>query len=440
MTSCSISNVTTYNYQAPSQEATLEKISSTKSDGRMEQSLEQKRMKKDFNALAQELSASRSMSFEQFSQVASKDPRFRGGNRGKALYREYFLEEDKKRKLQEAAEARKRQKKNEKMLEVEDILEQPLEEQLKESRELPLPLEELLKKKLVGQELAIEAVASAVMVRDSGWEREDKPLVLLFLGPSGVGKTELAKQVSEYLQKDKKSTFVRIDMSEYREKHDVSKMIGSPPGYVGHSAGGQLTTKLRENPEAVVLFDEVDKAHPDVLTVLLQLFDEGRLTDGQGKTIECRKAIFIMTSNLASKEITDLRQTGDEGVTEEFKEEIVQPILKSHFQRDEFIGRITEIVYFLPFSTSQVHQLLQKELEDLKERGKKKHGVELEWGDEVVEFLSAGYNLKHGARSIQNVVQKKVTSTLQKLGKQVDGNIRLSVDSDNQSIVAGRDW
>ena len=184
-------------------------------------------------------------------------------------------------------------------------------------------------------------------------------------------------------------------------------------------------------------FDEVDKAHPDVLTVLLQLFDEGRLTDGQGKTIECRKAIFIMTSNLASKEITDLCQTG---VTEEFKEEIVQPILKSHFQRDEFIGRITEIVYFLPFSTSQVHQLLQKELEDLKERGKKKHGVELEWGDEVVEFLSAGYNLKHGARSIQNVVQKKVTSTLQKLGKQVDGKIRLSVDSDNQSIVAGRDW
>ena len=171
---------------------------------------------------------------------------------------------------------------------------------------------------------------------------------------------ELAKQVSKYLQKDQKSEFIRIDMSEYQEKHEVAKLIGSPPGYVGHKDGGQLTKKLRENPEAVVLFDEVDKAHPDVLPVLLQLFDEGRLTDGQGKTIECKNAIFIMTSNLATRELSQLREErGEEEIkiSEDFKTDTILPILKKHFKREEFIGRITEIVCFLPFSRSEVEQL-----------------------------------------------------------------------------------
>ena len=146
---------------------------------------------------------------------------------------------------------------------------------------------------------------------------------------------ELAKQVSKYLQKDQKSKFIRIDMSEYQEKHEVAKLIGSPPGYVGHKDGGQLTKKLRENPKAVVLFDEVDKAHPDVLTVLLQLFDEGRLTDGQGKTIECKDAIFIMTSNLANTELSALALGKEEdedeeniiNITDDFKNKTILPIL-----------------------------------------------------------------------------------------------------------------
>ena len=143
-----------------------------------------------------------------------------------------------------------------------------------------------LKEKIVGQEGAISVVASSIRRKENGWIDDEHPLVFLFLGSSGIGKTELAKQVAKYLHKDQlKKAFIRLDMSEYQEKHEVAKLIGSPPGYIGHDDGGQLTKRLKEFPEAVVLFDEVDKAHPDVLTVLLQLFDEGRLTDGKGKTI-----------------------------------------------------------------------------------------------------------------------------------------------------------
>ncbi|CAL4077482.1 unnamed protein product, partial [Meganyctiphanes norvegica] len=167
------------------------------------------------------------------------------------------------------------------------------------------PLEQRIKQRIIGQEGAIAIVSGAIRRKENGWYDEDHPLVFLFLGSSGIGKTELAKQVTEYLHKGKANGFIRMDMSEFQQKHEVAKFIGSPPGYVGHDDGGQLTKKLREFPKAVVLFDEVEKAHPDVLTIMLQLFDEGRLTDGKGKTIECKDAIFIMTSNLASDEIAE---------------------------------------------------------------------------------------------------------------------------------------
>lgn len=223
---------------------------------------------------------------------------------------------------------------------------------------------------------------AAIRRRENGWYDEEHPLVFLFLGSSGIGKTELAKQVARYLHKDNKKGFIRLDMSEYQEKHEVAKMIGAPPGYIGHDQGGQLTKKLKECPNAVVLFDEVDKAHPDVLTVMLQLFDEGRLTDGQGKTIVCKDAIFVMTSNLASEEIAnhalelrreaklaaEQREEGDEicekvTISRKFKERVVQPILKLHFRRDEFLGRINEMVYFLPFSRPELLSLVTKELD-----------------------------------------------------------------------------
>ncbi|XP_026154450.1 caseinolytic peptidase B protein homolog isoform X2 [Mastacembelus armatus] len=247
------------------------------------------------------------------------------------------------------------------------------------------PLERRLKEHIIGQEGAINTVASAIRRKENGWYDEEHPLVFLFLGSSGIGKTELAKQVARYMHKDIKKGFIRMDMSEFQEKHEVAKFIGSPPGYVGHEEGGQLTKLLKACPNAVVLFDEVDKAHPDVLTIMLQLFDEGRLTDGKGKTIECKDAIFIMTSNVASEEIAqhalqlrqeaeevsrrkladnleDVQKSDDIEISRHFKESVIRPILKAHFRRDEFLGRINEIVYFLPFCHSELLQLVSKEL------------------------------------------------------------------------------
>ena len=209
-------------------------------------------------------------------------------------------------------------------------------------------------------------------------------------------------------------------------------------GYVGHDDGGQLTKRLKQFPEAVVLFDEVDKAHPDVLTVLLQLFDEGRLTDGKGKTIECKNAIFVMTSNLAAREIADhglqLRREA-ENITQErvagtledsdllpdankinisrhFKEKVVQPILKYHFGRDEFLGRINEIVYFLPFSKDELIELVNREMKFWAEKAKVKHGIDLSWDRQVLHHLADGYNVYYGARSIKHEVERRVVAQL----------------------------
>ncbi|XP_013411526.1 caseinolytic peptidase B protein homolog [Lingula anatina] len=296
------------------------------------------------------------------------------------------------------------------------------------------PLEQRLREHLVGQEGAITAVSAAIRRKENGWYDEEHPLVLLFLGSSGIGKTELAKQVARYLHKDYRKGFIRLDMSEYQQKHEVAKFIGSPPGYIGHDEGGQLTKKLKECPNAVVLFDEVDKAHPDILTIMLQLFDEGRLTDGKGKTVECKDAIFIMTSNLASDEIgehgqelrekareyTKKRDAGkidelNEGqitISKEFKERVVQPILKRHFGRDEFLGRINEMVYFLPFSRQELSKLVVWELEYWAAKAKKNHDIELSWDRQVVDVLADGYDVHYGARSIKHEVEKRVVSQL----------------------------
>lgn len=312
-------------------------------------------------------------------------------------------------------------------------------EQMRKQREAEerrrFPLEQRVKQVIVGQEGAIALVAATIRRKELGWFDEEHPLVFLFLGSSGIGKTELAKQIAEYLHGGSSSSrgkgFIRLDMSEYQEKHEVAKLIGSPPGYVGHDDGGQLTQRLRECPNAVVLLDEVDKAHPDVLTVLLQLFDEGRLTDGKGKTVVCKDAIFVMTSNLASDEIaqhaTDLRRDAEllalqrqslqasveeVSIRSEFKERVVRPILKRHFRRDEFLGRINEIVYFLPFSRKELTALVTKELESWTLRAKAKHGIDLTWERRVVELLADGYNVHYGARSVKHEVERQVVNRL----------------------------
>lgn len=307
------------------------------------------------------------------------------------------------------------------------------EREMEERRRFPL--EKRLKEVIVGQEGPISIVSSYIRRKELGWLDEEHPLVFLFLGSSGIGKTELAKQIAYYLHKGKKESFVRLDMSEYQQKHEVSKLIGSPPGYIGHESGGQLTSALKKYPSAVVLFDEVDKAHPDVLTVLLQLFDEGRLTDGQGNTIVCKDAIFIMTSNLAADEIalhglqlrdeaaklqkklydgqvneSDIGETVN--VSKHFKEKVVRPLLKQHFKRDEFLGRINEMVYFLPFSKKELHQLVTRELDLWAKRAQDRHKILLTWDKQVIEVLTDGYNIHYGARSIKHEVERRVVSML----------------------------
>uniref|UniRef100_A0AAQ4SA29 ClpB family mitochondrial disaggregase n=1 Tax=Gasterosteus aculeatus aculeatus TaxID=481459 RepID=A0AAQ4SA29_GASAC len=282
------------------------------------------------------------------------------------------------------------------------------------------PLERRLKEHIIGQEGAINTVASAIRRKENGWYDEEHPLVFLFLGSSGIGKTELAKQVARYMHKDIKK---------------VAKFIGSPPGYVGHEEGGQLTKLLRACPNAVVLFDEVDKAHPDVLTIMLQLFDEGRLTDGKGKTIECKDAMFIMTSNIASDEIAqhalqlreeaeavsrrkladnleEVQKSEDVRISRQFKESVIRPILKAHYRRDEFLGRINEIVYFLPFCHSELLQLVSKELNFWAKKAKQRHDIDLQWERPVLDFLAGGYNMHYGARSIKHEVERRVVNQL----------------------------
>jgi len=288
---------------------------------------------------------------------------------------------------------------------------------LKEKRK-KYPLESRLSENIIGQKAAIKQVAAAIRRKENGWVDSDHPVVMIFLGSSGIGKTELAKQVAKYIHGNMKEGFVRIDMSEYSSQHEVARLIGAPPGYVGHDKGGQLTEALTKCPNAVVLFDEIEKAHPDALPILLQLFDEGRMTDGQGKTIECKDAIFIMTSNLASGQIADygvaLRSKGEEKTTvdKEFRQSVVKPILKFHFKRDEFLGRINEFVYFLPFSDSELRELVEFELGLWKRIAKDKHDIELSWEEAVISVLADGYEVSYGARSVKHESERKVVSAL----------------------------
>lgn len=307
----------------------------------------------------------------------------------------------------------------------------------KRAARIKFPLEEKLRKMMVGQIMPILTVSSALRRRDNGWVDEDKPLVFLFLGSSGVGKTMLAKAIASNLGHNKENSFIRIDMSEYGHKHEVSKLIGAPPGYIGHDQGGQLTTALSKCPDAVVLLDEVEKAHPEVLTLMLQVFDEGRLTDGQGKTISCPNAVFIMTSNLLQDQIRAHVDNGElrpklehQGVslditslqtptmvkvaehTNKFIREIAQPVLKYHFKRDEFLGRINEMVVFHPFTKGDLSDIIKMELNHWATRAAEKHNIKISWTDKVVSRLTHGYNEAYGFRSLKYEVQKQVVNLL----------------------------
>ncbi|XP_063549424.1 mitochondrial disaggregase isoform X4 [Gorilla gorilla gorilla] len=284
------------------------------------------------------------------------------------------------------------------------------------------PLEQRLKEHIIGQESAIATVGAAIRRKENGWYDEEHPLVFLFLGSSGIGKTELAKQTAKYMHKDAKKGFIRLDMSEFQERHEVAKFIGSPPGYVGHEEGGQLTKKLKQCPNAVVLFDEVDKAHPDVLTIMLQLFDEGRLTDGKGKTIDCKDAIFIMTSNVASDEIAQhalqLRQ---------------EALEMSRNRIAENLGDVQisdKITISKNFKDNVIRPIL---------KAKQRHNITLLWDREVADVLVDGYNVHYGARSIKHEVERRVVNQLAAAYEQdlLPGGCTLRItveDSDKQLL------
>jgi ATP-dependent Clp protease ATP-binding subunit ClpC len=274
-----------------------------------------------------------------------------------------------------------------------------------------LELESTLKKRLIGQDEAIERVCQRLLLAHSGLERRRGPLaVFMFLGPTGVGKTELARLLSELLF-GSKSDIIRVDMSEYMEEHSVAKLIGSPPGYVGYDEGGQLTGRMRSNPYSIVLLDEIEKAHPRVLDLFLQVFDDGRLTDSKGRTIDAKNAIFVMTSNIKEDTLRDTPQIYDgarkpEGIREKLR----------RVMRAEFLNRIDEIIMFKSLSKQDVKRILKPILNEICVNVTRQHKVTLQVEVEAEEFLAqAGYSPDFGARELQRTVEKLVQIPLSRL-------------------------
>jgi len=276
-------------------------------------------------------------------------------------------------------------------------------------------MENILKKRVIGQERAIQAVSSAIRRSRAGISEEDKPLgSFMFLGPTGVGKTETARALAEFLFNDE-SALVRLDMSEYMEKHAVSKMIGSPPGYIGHDEGGQLTDKIRRRPYSVILLDEIEKAHPEVFNVLLQILEDGRLTDAKGRTASFKNCIFIMTSNVGSENIKEMSSLGfgkkDYKENQEKLREKVSEALKKQF-RPEFINRIDEIVVFNYLGKKEISKIVTLELRKVKERLKKK-SLKLKVSKEAQKLLAQkGFDPNLGARPLKRVIQQEVLDPL----------------------------
>ena len=308
----------------------------------------------------------------------------------------------------------------------------PVSKMLQSEREKLLHLEDELHKRVIGQEEAIEAVSDAVRRSRAGLQDPKRPIgSFLFLGTTGVGKTELAKALAEFLFDDE-SMMTRIDMSEYQEKHTVSRLIGAPPGYVGYDEGGQLTEAVRRKPYSVVLFDEIEKAHPDVFNILLQVLDDGRLTDNKGRTVNFKNTIIIMTSNMGSSYIQSQmeKMTGSNRaqIIREIKDEVMNMLKKTI--RPEFLNRIDETIMFLPLTEKEIKQIVSLQIGSV-QKMLHENGVELKMTDAAVDFLARmGYDPEFGARPVKRAIQHYMLNNLSKklLAQEVDRSKPIVVD------------
>ncbi|MFZ5647707.1 MAG: ATP-dependent chaperone ClpB [Bacillota bacterium] len=288
----------------------------------------------------------------------------------------------------------------------------PVSKLMEGEKEKLIHLDDELHKRVIGQDEAVRAVADAVLRARAGIKDPNRPIgSFIFLGPTGVGKTELARALAQSLFDDERN-ITRLDMSEYMEKHTVARLIGAPPGYVGYEEGGQLTEAVRRKPYSVVLLDEIEKAHPDVFNVLLQLLDDGRLTDGQGRTVNFQNTVVIMTSNLGSHEI--LAQQGRGGSYDQMKEKVME-ILRRHF-RPEFLNRVDEIVVFHALNQLHVRKIATLLLEKLGSRIQSGTGIKIEWDESALNYLAGrGYDPAYGARPLKRLIQQQAETPLSRM-------------------------
>ncbi|HNF72651.1 MAG TPA: AAA family ATPase, partial [Chitinophagaceae bacterium] len=350
----------------------------------------------------------------------------RSGDFGKVAeirYGRIKEQEDLLKKLTEQIDAESAQHKRllKEEVDAEDIAENiaratgiPVTRMLQSEKEKLLNLEDHLHERVVGQEEAITAVADAIRRSRAGLQDARKPIgSFIFLGTTGVGKTELAKALAEFLFDDE-SMMTRIDMSEYQEKHSVSRLVGAPPGYVGYDEGGQLTEAVRRKPYSVVLFDEIEKAHPDVFNTLLQVLDDGRLTDNKGRVVNFKNTIIIMTSNMGSHIIQEnfekVNENNVDEVTESTRTEVMNLLRQSI--RPEFLNRIDEVIMFKPLMKNEIRGIIQIQLNQLRETLKQQQ-IDLDFSEYAIDYLvENGFDPQYGARPLKRLIQKEIINLL----------------------------
>jgi ATP-dependent Clp protease ATP-binding subunit ClpB len=301
----------------------------------------------------------------------------------------------------------------------------PVSKMLEEERQKLDKLEDELKARVIGQDDAVKRVAEVIKRSRAGISDPNRPIgSFIFLGPTGVGKTELTKALGEAMWNDEKA-IIRVDMSEYMERHSVSKLVGSPPGYVGYDEAGQLTEAVRHRPYSIILFDEIEKAHPEVFNILLQVLDEGRMTDGKGRVVNFKNTIIIMTSNIGSQFIEKMESIGFSNTSEKedymnVKDKVMES-LKDHF-RPEFLNRIDEIVLFDILSKEAILEIVKLRIKVVKERIESK-GIYFDINNEALEYLALeGYNPHYGARPLNRLIQNKILNPLANL--MIGNNVR----------------